>query len=146
MTFPAVTTMDQQECVYTPHVLIGRVGGTLEVHNSDSVLHNVHSYTFDNPPINRAQPKGSGSIKVNLELAEIYEIGCDIHGWMGAWMVVAEHPYYVITGNDGSYSLSDVPPGTYTVEVWHETLGVSSQTVTVTAGEAAQLGFTLAPK
>ena len=65
---------------------------------------------------------------------------------MGAWLVVAEHPYYVITGNDGSYNLSDVPPGTYTIEVWHETLGISSQTVTVTAGEAAQLGFTLAPK
>lgn len=143
MTIPVTVELDQQGCTYTPHVLIGRVGGTLEVINSDPILHNVHSYTFDNPAVNRAQPKGSDRISTVLEFPEFIEIGCDVHGWMSAWLVVAEHPYYAITGTDGTFQFTDVPPGTYEVEVWHETLGTSSQTVSVTAGEETTAKFEL---
>ncbi len=144
MNYPTTAKLGQKDCSYTPRVLIGQVDGSLEVRNDDPLMHNVHSFTFDNPSINRAQPKGSDPITTALELPEIVEIGCDIHGWMTAWLVVAEHPYYVITGEDGSFSLADVPPGTYQVEVWHETLGTSSQTVTVAAGETAVVSFALA--
>lgn len=144
MVFPTTVKLNQKDCVYTPRVLIGRVDGSLEVRNDDPLMHNVHSFTFDNPSINRAQPQGSDPITTGLELPEIVEIGCDIHGWMTAWLVVAEHPYHVITDEDGSFSLADVPPGTYQVEVWHETLGTSNQTVTVTAGETAAVSFALA--
>lgn len=142
-TFPATVKLDQKGCLYTPHVLIGRVGGKLEVNNGDPLMHNVHSFAFDNPSINRAQPQSSAPITANLELPEIIEVGCDIHGWMSAWLVVAEHPYYVITKADGSFELTDVPAGTYQVEVWHETLGTATQTVTVTAGRSAKVSFSL---
>ncbi|MFQ5854853.1 MAG: carboxypeptidase regulatory-like domain-containing protein [Anaerolineae bacterium] len=143
MAFPATVALDQHGCKYTPHVLIGPVGGTLQVVNSDPILHNVHSYTFDNPSVNRAQPKGSAAITSDLEFPEIIEIGCDIHGWMSAWLVVAEHPYYAITGDDGAFQLTDVPPGSYEVEVWHEELGTLSQAVTVEAGKTVEVVFEL---
>lgn len=146
MTFPGTVTLDQKDCLYTPHMLIGRVGGNLDVRNGDPMMHNVHSFPFDNPSINRAQPKGSQPIAAALKLPEIYKVGCDIHKWMSAWVVAAEHPYYVITGDDGSYQVTEVPPGTYTVEVWHEALGTSTQEVTVKAGETAQVSFKLAPR
>lgn len=140
----STVTLDQSECAYVPHVLIGRVGRSIEVRNDDPLMHNVHSFTFDNPSINKAQPKDSPAITADLEFPETIQIGCDIHSWMNAWLVVTDHPYYVITGQDGSFNLDNVPPGTYEVEVWHETLGVSSQQVTVTAGGTTQATFSLA--
>lgn len=146
MDVAATAALGQAKCLYGPHVLIGRVGGSLQVTNGDPLMHNVHSFPFDNASINRAQPQGSAPITVSLEFPEVYQIGCDIHKWMSAWMVVTEHPYYAISGADGSFSLTDVPPGTYQVEVWHEKLGTSTQTVTVAAGETAQASFALAPR
>lgn len=142
-TGSSTETLDQLNCAYVPHVLIGRVGYSIQVRNGDPLMHNVHSFTFDNPSINKAQPKDSAAITADLEFPETIQIACDIHGWMNAWLVVTDHPYYAITDESGSFELGDVPPGTYEVEVWHETLGVSTQQVTVTAGGTTQATFSL---
>lgn len=146
MTFPATAQLDQKDCVYGPHVLMGRVDGSVEVNNGDPLMHNVHSFPFDNDSVNRAQPQGSDPIVTPLSFAEIYKVGCDIHSWMNAWVVAAEHAYYETTGEDGAFSLTDVPAGTYEVEVWHETLGKLTQTVTVTADATTDISFALAPR
>ena len=111
------------------------VGGTLEFLNSDRLLHNLHSAGTENPTFNRTQPKGR-TIPIAFRKAEIVRIDCDLHPWMRAWVVVAEHPFYVITDEQGAFTLANVPPGKHTVQVWHETLGVVKKEVTVPENQA----------
>jgi hypothetical protein len=113
------------------------VGATLEILNSDAVSHNVHTVAFDNRPFNRTQPPSLEKIEASFDVAEKVGVKCDMHGWMNAWIVVIDHPYHAITGTDGGFMIDNVPPGTYTLEVWHEELGATTQTVTVTAGETS---------
>jgi hypothetical protein len=120
------------------------VDQVVEILNSDPVTHNVHTVAFDNRPFNRTQPAALEKIEASFRVAEKVRVKCDIHGWMGAWIVVIDHPYHAVTGSDGGFVIGNVPAGTYTVEIWHETLGASTQTVTVTAGQAADLSIELA--
>lgn len=130
--------LDQQGCRYVPHVLVVPVGETLTVLNSDGILHNIHTTPFDNAPLNVAQPATEPEIMSDpFTFPEFIPVSCDIHGWMNATIVATDHPYAVVTGEDGSFTLADVPPGTYTVEVWHDELGTQTMTVTVAAGETA---------
>lgn len=139
-------TLDQNGCEYHPHVVAFPAGSTVEVLNPDGILHNVHSYSKVNSPFNMAQPKFKKSLQVKIEKSEAISVKCDVHGWMSGWLVATENPYFSVTDNSGSFKLADVPPGTYTVEVWHETLGKSSQKVTVKAKEEAKVNFELAGK
>ncbi len=135
------TELDQVQCHYVPHVLIAPVGTTIQVFNSDPFSHNVNANTFDNPPLNKLQPQDASPVEYTLEFPEDIPVGCDIHEWMSAWFVAASNPYYVKTGDDGSFELTDVPPGTYTLESWHGELGTQSQEVTVGAGETVEVNF-----
>ncbi len=128
-------TLDQRGCSFTPHVLLTPTGGTVRVLNSDPLTHNVHTAAFDNRSVNRTQPTGMDVIELSFDAPEIVKIKCDLHPWMNAWIVVIDHPYHAITDGTGAFVLSNIPPGSYTLEVWHETLGVRKQTVTVVAGE-----------
>jgi plastocyanin len=139
-------TLDQNVCEYKPHVLAFTVGSTLEILNPDGILHNIHSYSKANPPFNIAQPKFKKSLTQKIDKPEIISVKCDVHGWMSGWLFAAENPYFSLTGNSGGFKLTDVPPGTYTVEVWHETLGKVSQKVTVKAKEEAKVNFEMAKK
>ena len=143
---PQKVTLDQKGCEYHPHVLAFPAGSTLEILNPDGVLHNVHSYSQKNPTFNLAQPKFKKTLTVKIEKPEVINLKCDVHGWMSGWLFVAENPYHSVTDNKGSFKLTDVPPGTYTLEVWHETLGKQSQKVTVKANEEAKVSFELAKK
>ena len=127
--------LDQNGCSFKPHVVIVAVGEVLEILNSDDVSHNVHTMAFDNRSFNRTQPPALEKLEATFDVAEKVSVKCDIHGWMNGWIVVAGHPYHAITDADGGFVITDVPPGTYTLEVWHEALGASTQTVTVVAGE-----------
>ena len=128
---PAKTfQMDQQQCVYTPRVLVVPVGGTVEFLNSDRLLHNLHSASSENPTFNRTQPKGR-TIPVVFKKPEIVRIDCDLHAWMRAWVVVAEHQFFAVTGPQGEFALDNVPPGKYTLKVWQETLGTVTREITV---------------
>jgi hypothetical protein len=124
--------LDQRKCEYVPHVLLLPLGADLEIVNSDAVLHNVHTYAPGKEPrtvFNIAQPVKGVRFRVTadrLTMPGIYAATCDAgHPWMSAYVAVAEHPYYAVTGTDGQFSLSNVPPGTYTLKMWREGVAVT---------------------
>jgi plastocyanin len=139
-------TLDQKGCEYNPHVLAFPAGTTVEILNPDGVLHNVHSYSKINTPFNMAQPKFKKTMQVKIEKPEAVEVKCDVHGWMHGWLVATPTPYVAVTDKSGNFKLTDVPAGTYNVEVWHEKLGKTSQKVTVKGKEDAKVGFEMAAK
>lgn len=128
--------LDQKQCVFIPRVVVVPAGGTVEFLNSDRLLHNIHSVSKENPPINRTQPKGR-TIPVAFAKPEIIRIKCDLHPWMNAWVVVADHPFYAVTDGQGEFVLDNVPPGQYTLRIWHESLGTLRKDVTVSDGVTA---------
>ena len=130
--------VDQNGCEYIPPVVVVPVGSAVTVLNSDGILHNIHTTPFDNPPLNKAQPATQPELMSDpFTVPEFIPVGCDVHKWMNATIVVTEHPYAIVTGADGSFSLTDVPAGTYAVEVWHQELGTQTMTVTVESGGTA---------
>jgi plastocyanin len=129
----AATPMDQKECVFVPRVVIVPAAGTVEFLNSDRLLHNLHSVSKENASFNRTQPKGR-TIPITFGKPEIVRIDCDLHSWMRGWVVVAQHPFYALTDAQGRFKLDNVPPGQYTLRLWHERLGESSRQVTVAEG------------
>ena len=126
--------LDQRQCTFAPRVILVPAGGTVEFLNSDRLLHNIHSTSKGNPVFNRTQPKGR-TIPIAFAKAEIVRIGCDLHSWMRAWVVVMEHPFYAVTGGDGDFALPDLPPGKYTLSAWQESLGTVTKDVTVGDGD-----------
>lgn len=138
-------TLDQKGCMFRPHVLVAPPG-KITVLNSDKILHNFHSYSKKNPPLNRAQPGFRKKMKVEFKKGELVKITCDAHPWMTGWIVVTDHPYVGVTDEKGSFKIENVPPGTYTLEVWQETLGTSKKKVTVKAGETVKVAFELKKK
>jgi plastocyanin len=139
-------TLDQHGCEYNPHVVALPAGSTLEILNPDGILHNIHSYSKVNSAFNIAQPKFKKSLEQKIEKPETFEVKCDVHGWMSGWVVATANPYLAVTDNSGNFKLTDVPAGAYTVEVWHEKLGKSTQKVTVKAKDDAKANFELAGK
>jgi plastocyanin len=125
-----IVQMDQEQCVFVPRVVVVPAGGTLEFLNSDRLLHNLHSASKENRIFNRTQPRGR-TIPIVLEKPEIIRVDCDLHPWMRAWVVVADHPFYAVTNNQGEFMLDNVPPGEYTLRLWQESLGTVMKDVTV---------------
>lgn len=124
--------LDQIQCRYEPHITLVPMGATAEYHNSDSISHNVHTYSTKNPAFNKTIAAGA-SEKQKLEKAEAIEVKCDIHPWMNCYLFVSETPYAAVTARDGSFKIAGLPPGEYTAKVWHESLGKEKATVTVGA-------------
>lgn len=135
--------LDQRGCAFNPHVQIIPAKATLDVLNNDGILHNVHTYCMENPPVNKAQPKFKKVLPLSFEKPEVIKVACDAHGWMNAWLVVTDNPYSTLTDENGSFKLTDVPAGTYTLELWHESLGKQTKEVTVKANEEAKVSFEL---
>ncbi len=140
---PMKVTFDQNGCEYHPHVLAFMAGTTVEILNPDKILHNIHTYSKVNKPFNRAQPKFKKKLTVKLDKPEAVSVKCDVHSWMSGWLFVAANPYFSVTNDQGAFQLTDVPPGTYMLEVWHETLGKKSQKVTVGAKQDVKVSFEL---
>jgi plastocyanin len=142
----AKATVDQQKCRFTPHVTVAPVGQDVSILNSDGILHNIHTYSTANPSMNVAQPKFKKEVKAKFAKPEIIKLSCDVHNWMQGWIVATDHPYVAVTDEKGAFKLTDVPPGTYKVEIWHETGGKQEKTVTVTAKGEAKLDAELSGK
>lgn len=142
----AKPAIDQKGCAFIPHVLLLDPNGTVDILNSDGILHNIHTYSLANPPINKAQPKTKKVLTEKFPKAEIIKVTCDAHKWMTAWLVTPDSPYYMVTDANGNFKLEDVPPGKYKVQVWHELLGKQTQEVTVGPKAEAKVSFELAPK
>lgn len=137
---------DQQGCQYTPHVLGIQAGQELVVKNSDPTLHNVHSLSKENPQFNVAQPKKGMTLTKKFDKMETFKVKCEVHTWMNAWMTVFNHPFFAVTGADGSFNLKKLPAGDYTIEAWHEKYGTQTMKVKVAASGEAKADFRYAAK
>jgi plastocyanin len=135
-------TLDQHGCWFEPHVLLVPAGASIDVVNSDGILHNIHTYPKHNPPTNQAQPKFKKVLNIAFKEPDTVQVKCDVHSWMNAWIIVAPHPYYTVTDENGAFTLSGVPPGSYTLTVWHESLGTREQPVTAASGGSAEATVT----
>ena len=143
-TQPAV--LEQKGCMYQPHVLALEAHQPLEVVNEDSTLHNVHVVPTNNREWNKAEPPGrqvDGAFP-REEVAVL--VKCDVHPWMRSYVAVFKHPYFAVTREDGTFDLSSLPPGTYTIEAWHEKLGTATRKVTVGANEKKAVDFVFKSK
>ena len=138
-------SLDQKGCVFIPHVSMIPQGSSIELLNSDDVMHNLHSWSMKNTAFNEGVA-AHGSISKTFEFPETVKVTCDVHKWMTSWLIVQENPYYVLTDANGHYKLEGVPAGTYTVQAWQESLGKATQEVTVTAGGEVKADFGLEKK
>ncbi len=134
--------LDQQGCLYTPHVVALRARQPLLVRNSDETLHNVHVRATNNREFNIGQPIRGIESRRTFENAEVgISVTCDVHGWMSGVIAVFDHDWFAVSGENGGFSIDGVPAGSYVIDAWHETLGVQSQRVTVGAGGDATVTF-----
>ena len=103
--------------------------GKLDIVNSDPVLHNTHGYYGKRTAFNVALPIQGGKVTKLLRSPGDVRVDCDAHGWMLAWIYVVDNPYFAQTGEDGMFSIADVPPGEYTLAVWQEELGLTEMPI-----------------
>jgi hypothetical protein len=133
------------KCNFVPHVQAFPVG-TVVIVNSDPVMHNTHAFQGKATVFNVALPVKGQRIEKPLNKPGMTRIECDTHGWMLAWVYAADNPYYAVTRKDGTFSIADVPPGSYTLVAWHEFTGELEVPVTVKPKEAVQLPIELKKK
>lgn len=134
--------LDQEGCRYIPHVLGVQVGQDLIIRNSDGILHNIHPMPTTNRAFNLGQPVEMDSVQTFDEVEFYIPIECDVHDWMRGYLSVLDHPYFATTGEDGTFSLPNLPPGAYTIVAWHELYGEQTMEVTVGESETAEAEFT----
>jgi plastocyanin len=135
--------LDQSGCMYKPHVFGVRVDQNIEFVNSDSTGHNVHALPIANKEFNFSQPiKTQKDTRFFTSPEVMVRIKCDMHSWMAAYAGVLDHPYFAVTEPGGKFELRQLPPGTYTVEAWHEKLGTQTRQVTLAEKGSAEVTFT----
>ena len=141
-------TFDQKGCMYVPHVIAVDVNQKFKVTTSDQTTHNIHPLPAPgstNIGWNKSQPPGAPPIETSWKAPEAISVKCNIHPWMHGWHVVVKGPY-AISDENGSYTIKNVPAGSYTVTAWQEDLGTQTAKVTVTAGKAGSADFTFKAK
>jgi plastocyanin len=147
-TFPVPktpVTLDQDGCVYKPHVMGIMVGQTYRILNNDGILHNIHTLPKVNPAFNRGQPATVKEMTTTFPKPEnVFQVKCDVHPWMSAYIGVFTHPFFAVTGPDGKFSLPNLDAGTYEITAWHERLGTQSASITVAANETKAQNFKFA--
>jgi len=149
-TFPAAgtaATINQQGCMYEPHVLGVQVNQPIEIVNNDQTLHNVNCKPTKSKPFNIAQPiKGMKSSKSFTAPEVMVKCACNVHPWMASYIGVVEHPFFSVSGDDGTFTLAGLPAGQYTIEAWHEKYGAKTQTVSLGDGEKKTVDFEFTPQ
>jgi plastocyanin len=143
---PGAVTFDQKNCDYVPHVLAFPAGTTIAILNSDGILHTVHALRGEKTVFNMAQPGFKKKISAAIPKPGVIRILCDDHGWMEGWWYVTDSPYYAVTDTSGKFTIPDIPPGTWTLQVWQEKLGTQERKVEVKPGATASADFTFKPR
>jgi plastocyanin len=147
-TWPAPktpVTLDQNGCVYKPHVMGIMVGQTYRILNSDGILHNIHTLPTINKSFNRGMPGNVKEATTTFEKPEnVFHIKCDVHPWMSAYIGVYTHPFFSVTGTDGKFTIANLDPGTYEITAWHEKLGTQTASITVAATDTKTQNFKFA--
>jgi len=134
--------IDQQACVYTPRVVGARVGQTVQIKNSDLLLHNVDASSGKGNGFNIAQPRAGLMYEFKPKNEEVMlHLKCDVHNWMNAYVGIVTNPFFTVSNTMGTFEVDKVPPGTYSLEAWHERFGLVSKPVTVKAGAVASVDF-----
>ncbi len=135
-------TIDQKGCWFHPHVMGIQTGQELKVINSDPVTHNIHPLAQINREWNHSQGSGDAPLARRFTKPEIMiRVKCNIHSWMRAYIGVLDHPYFAVTGNDGSFNIPNLPPGDYVIAAWQESLGSQDQKLTVTPAGKIEADF-----
>ena len=136
--------LDQHGCMYSPHVIGIMTGQNIQIKNSDPTNHNIHPLPTLNQDWNESQPPQSeDKLKTFPRQEVMIAVKCNIHPWMRAYIGVVNHPFFAVTGDDGTFTIKGLPPGTYTVEVWQEKYGPQDQQITVAAKDSKTLDFTI---
>jgi len=141
------TTINQEKCQFMPYLSVMENGGVLEAINSDSVLHNIHTYELigraRRTVMNVSQPEKGNIVtkKVKLRKGAGMKVECDAHDFMHAFVFVAKNPYYAVVDDKGQFEIKGVPEGKYKINSWHGVLGDQKGTVTVTAGGTVNVDF-----
>jgi len=138
----AKAVMDQKKAKFIPHVLAVQKGTEVDFVNHDRVYHNVFSLSSPKRFNIGRRPTGEG-VPVRFDKQGVVQVFCDIHSQMTAIVVVLDNPFFVRPDEEGVFKIDQVPPGTYTVKVWHERLTAAEQKITVTAGGTARANFVL---
>jgi hypothetical protein len=134
--------LDQKGCIYTPHVVALQTNQPFQVTNDDPFNHNVHPLPKTNREWNRSQGADAAPVEEKFPRQEIMiPVKCNIHPWMRSYINVVDHPFFAVTGADGSFTIKGLPPGTYTVEAIHESLGAKESSVTLGPSESKQVDF-----
>jgi hypothetical protein len=137
-------TIDQQGCMYKPHVLAVMINQPIEIRNDDATNHNIHPLPKINQEWNESQPpKGDPKTKSFAREEVMIPVKCNVHPWMRAYIGVVSHPFFAVTGEDGTYTIKGLPPGTYTLEAWHEKYGTKDVQITVAPKESKTADFTM---
>jgi len=147
-TYPVPQTpvvINQDGCEYKPHVMGIMVGQAYRILNSDGILHNIHTLPKLNPSFNRGQPATVKEMSTSFPKPEgMFQVKCDVHPWMSAYVGVFTHPFFSVTSADGKFTISGLDPGTYEITAWHERLGTKTASITVGANETKTQGFKFA--
>jgi plastocyanin len=139
-------TFQQKGCQYVPHVVTLHTGQELKILNSDQTTHNVHPIAKTNREWNKSQTPGAAPITAKYENAEFIPVKCNVHPWMRAFIVVLKTNHYDISKQNGSFTLPDLPPGSYKITAWHEIYGTQTADITITGKESKEANFTFRAK
>jgi plastocyanin len=141
--------LDQKGCEYSPQILAVQTDQKIVVKNSDPVLHNVHDQptVAGNKEQNMAQPPGGADLTFSFSKPEAFvKFKCEVHPWMFAWVSVFDHPYFAVSGKDGTFKIANVPPGKYTLKAAHRKAGTVTQDIEVKEGAPASVNLALEAK
>lgn len=134
--------LKHSHCRYSPHVMGLQVGQSLRISNSDETVHNTHPTPRVNQEWNYSQVSGHEFVKTFTRPEVLIPFKCNQHPWEKAYVGVLKHPYFAVSNGSGRFEIPNVPPGTYKLVVWHETLGELEQELTLVAGETRSVDFT----
>ncbi|MDO9183342.1 MAG: urate hydroxylase PuuD [Bacteriovorax sp.] len=134
--------LDQRGCLYSPRVIATRVGQKVDFINSDNLFHNIRSVTQNNKSFNIPMPKKDQRVTMVFDKPEIFlQSKCSVHPWMGAYIAVVDHPFFSVTNDKGEFNITNLPPGSYTLEIWHEVFGTQTKELTIKNNDKLNLNF-----